>query len=145
MANYYNPYQFNPYAVNVPQYQQPIQQVQQQTTVQQGGYINVSSEQEAINYPIAPNTSLIFIDWSNKKVYEKTKGISPSDVPMMKVYNLTDVTKGEIKPEQEKPTNNIEYAEKSEIKAIYSEIDGIKAQLETLMPKSAKKGGKKDE
>jgi len=138
MANYFNPYQFNPYAVNVPQYQQPIQQ---QQTVQQGGYINVSSEQEAINYPIAPNTSLIFIDWSNKKVYEKTKGISPSDVPMMKVYNLTDVTKGEIKPEHTKPTKDIEYAEKSEIKAIYGEIDGIKAQIEKL---TAKKG-KKDE
>ena len=139
MANYYNPYQFNPYVANIPQYQQPIQQAQ--PTIQQGGYINVSSEQEAINYPIAPNTSLIFIDWSNKKVYEKTKGISPSDVPMMKVYNLTDVTKGEIKPEQNKPINNIEYAEKSEIKAIYGEIDSIKAQIEKL---TAKKG-KKDE
>lgn len=139
MANYYNPYQFNPYAVNIPQYQQPIQQAQ--PTIQQGGYINVSSEQEAINYPIAPNTSLIFIDWSNKKVYEKTKGISPSDVPMMKKYNLKDITEGEKQSKNEETANNIEYAEKSEIKAIYGEIDSIKAQIEKL---TAKKG-KKDE
>jgi hypothetical protein len=143
MANYYNPYQnnpmYNPYLMQ--QYQQPIQQQQTQPTIQQGGFVPVASEKEAMDYLVAQGTSVTFIDGKNSKLYVKTRGFSPLEQPAFKRYNLVEVTENDITPVEEKTTPVKEYAEKSEIKPIYGEIDSIKAQIEKL---TAKKG-KKDE
>lgn len=136
MANYYNPYQnqiYNPYYNNM-QYQQPIQQVQQlvQPTIQQGGYIPVSSEKEAVDYLVAQGTSVTFIDGKNQKMYVKTRGFSPVEQPSFKRYNLVEITESEITPETEKASNSIECAEKGEIEAIKGEIQHIKKELKKI-------------
>jgi hypothetical protein len=133
MANYnaYNNPMFNPYAVNIPQYQQPIQQMQQ-PIIQQGGFIPVSSEKEAMEYLVAQGTSVTFIDGKNQKMYVKTRGFSPVEQPSFKRYNFVEITDGELTPENEKPNNSIEYAEKSEIEALKGEIEHIKNNIKKL-------------
>jgi hypothetical protein len=132
MANYYNPYQnnpmYNPYLMQ--QYQQPIQQ--QQPTIQQGGFIPVSSEKEAVDYLVAQGTSVTFIDGKNQKMYVKTRGFSPVEQPSFKRYNLVEITESEITPEKEQTSNSIEYAEKGEIEALKGEIQHIKDDIKKL-------------
>lgn len=133
MANYnaYNNQMFNPYVMNVPQYQQQIQQMQQ-PIIQQGGFIPVSSEKEAVDYLVAQGTSVTFIDGKNQKMYVKTRGFSPVEQPSFKRYNLVEITESELTPENEKPSNSIEYAEKSEIEAIKGEIKRINGEIKKL-------------
>jgi len=133
MANYYNPYQnnpmYNPYFNNM-QYQQPMQQ--QQPTIQQGGFIPVSSEKEAAEYLVAQGTSVTFIDGNNKRMYVKTRGFSPVEQPSFKRYELVELTDGETTQETKKETPIIEYAEKGEIKALRGEIEHIKEELKKI-------------
>lgn len=135
MANYYNPYQFNPYAVNVPQYQP------QQQTIQQGGFVPVSNEKEAFEYPVAQGTSVTFIDGNNQKMYIKTRGFSPMEKPSFRKYNLVEVTDGNIQTKQEQPTNLTQYVEKVEFDALKDEFEAFKSEFS----KPKKKEVKKDE
>lgn len=133
MANYYNPY-MNYYNNPYMQYQQPIQQVQQpvQPAIQQGGFIPVSSEKEAVDYLVAQGTSVTFIDGKNQKMYVKTRGFSPVEQPSFKRYNLVEITENELTPEKEQASNSIEHAEKGEIEALRSEIEQIKDDIKKL-------------
>lgn len=134
---YYNNYpilnQNYPYG----NFQQPIQQVQQpvQPTIQQGGFIPVSSEKEAFDYLVAQGTSVTFIDGKNSKMYVKTRGFSPVEQPIFKRYNLVEIAESENTPEQEKATPVIEYAEKSEIEALRGEIKRINSIVEEMSVK----------
>lgn len=131
MANYY-PYgngMYNNYMANIPQYQQqPIQQPQQQT-IQQGGYVPVSSEKEAMDYLVAQGTSVTFIDWTNLKAYLKTRGFSPVEQPIFKRYNLVEETENEIK---EEPNKEVEYAQKADLAALQGEFNKLKEQIQKL-------------
>lgn len=133
MANYYNPYQnnpmYNPY-YNIPQYQQNVQQ--QQPTIQQGGFIPVSSEKEAMDYLVAQGTSVTFIDGKNQKMYVKTRGFSPVEQPSFDEYDIIKVVKGDITPKTEKATPIKEYAEKCEIERINGELERIKKELKKI-------------
>jgi len=118
----YNPY----YNVNNPLVQQqPIQQPQQQT-IQQGGYVLVSSEKEAMDYLVAQGTSVTFIDWTNLKVYLKTRGFSPLEQPIFKSYNLVEKT------DNDTPTVEVEYAQKEDLTALQGEFNKLKEQIQKL-------------
>lgn len=133
MANYYNPYQnnpmYNPYLMQ--QYQQPIQQ-QTQPTIQNGGFVPVASEKEAMDYLVAQGTSVTFIDGKNSKLYVKTRGFSPLEQPSFKRYNLVEVAESDITPVEQKATPVKEYAEKSEIERLNGEIKRIKGEIKKL-------------
>jgi len=117
---YYNPYGNGMYN-NYPQYQQP-----QQQTIQQGGYVLVSSEKEAMDYLVAQGTSVTFIDWTNLKVYLKTRGFSPLEQPIFKSYNLVEKT------DNDTPTVEVEYAQKEDLTALQGEFNKLKEQIQKL-------------
>ena len=149
--NFYSPYQnaYNPYQQYQPNFQQQMQnqsnyqQSQQpiQQQIQNGGFVSVHNENEARNYPIAPGNSVTFKDENAPYVYTKTQGFSQLDRPVFEKYRL--VKEEEYQPQQvaqnapasaekAEQASNIDYALKSDLKALWDEIEALKKQ----MPKS---------
>lgn len=119
------------------QQQQPQQtaQVQQSPSIQQSGFVLVQSEQEARSYPVAPGNSVTFKDENAPFCYVKTMGFSQLDRPTFERYRL--VKEDTPTTPQNAPTSadstegdkNTAYALKSDLGAIWSEIDAIKEKL----------------
>lgn len=166
--NFYSPYQnaYNPYQQFQPNFQQQMQnqsnyqQSQQpiQQQIQNGGFVSVHNENEARNYPIAPGNSVTFKDENAPYVYTKTQGFSQLDRPVFEKYRL--VKEEEYQPQQvaqNAPTSaekteqasNIDYALKSDLRALWDEIEALKKQMpksqEEIKNKIEKKGLKTDE
>lgn len=155
--SYYNPYQaYNPYQQyqpsfqqqmqNQPNYQQSQQPIQQNMQIQNGGFVFVNNENEARNYPIAPGNRVTFKDENAPYVYTKTQGFSQLDCPVFEKYRR--VKEEEYQPQQvarSAPTSaekteqasNIDYALKSDLRALWDEIEAIKNKFAEFakMPK----------
>lgn len=136
------PYYQQYYPQQYPQIQQqyqPQQQMQaapaQTPQIQNGGFISVRSEEEARNYPVAPGTSVTFIDEMRQKVYAKTMGFSQLDRPIFVSYKLVkEETPQEAQIAVEKPqaVDSPKYALASEYEAIKGQIEGILADISIL-------------
>lgn len=111
-----------------PLYQQPvIQRPAEQTgsvqQIQNGGFVNVRSEAEAKNYPVANGLSVTFKDENAPFIYTKTMGFSQLDSPIFEKYRLV----------KEEPTvENAETTDKPIEDDIKSEIDAIKADTSKI-------------
>lgn len=116
-----NPY----YYQNIPQYQ-PQQQMAQQPMqqIQNGGFVSVRNEIEAMNYPVAHGMSVTFKDETAPYIYTKTMGFSQMDRPTFEKYKLV---KEAVDDPQEEPRNVLEDV-KSEISALWGEINALKEQ-----------------
>lgn len=152
MANFYNPYNYQNY-LPYQNYQQQIQP--QQQTIHNGGLVNVQSEQEARNYPVAPQTSVTFHNENEPYIYTKTVG-SSLEPPKFEKFKLVreeaeTVSKMEnVETEYLKTEdflsklNDFEsvYAKNEDLISIKDEIESIKKELKngrTTSTKSAKK------
>ena len=144
--NFYSPYQnvYNPYQQYQPNFQQQMQNniqpsfQQSQQQIQNGGFVSVHNENEARNYPIAPGNSVTFKDENAPYVYTKTQGFSQLDRPVFEKYRL--VKEEEYQPQQvaqnipssaekTEQASNIDYALKSDLKALWDEIEVLKKQI----------------
>ena len=142
----YNPYYYGNYQPTFynggnPYYQQqqqpmmqPQQQQQQQNqqpAIQQSGFVPVRSEQEARSYPVAPGNSITFKDENAPYCYVKTMGFNQLDQPVFERYRLvkeeTPAEPQNRSTAQEKPAEV--YATKSDLGAIWAEIEGLKSKL----------------
>lgn len=121
--NNYNPYYVNPY------YQQ---QVPQQTTqqIQNGGFVNVRSESEARNYPVAPGSSITFFNETQPYCYKKTMGFSPLDHPTFERYKIV---KEEVAEEQQMDT---EPAWKADFDSFQTQLDDLRKEVQALKSKA---------
>ena len=159
---YQHPYQvYNPYQQFQPNFQQQqqvpnniqpsFQQSQQAQQIQNGGFVSVHNENEARNYPIAPGNSVTFKDENAPYVYTKTQGFSQLDRPVFEKYRL--VKEEEYQPQQvaqNAPTsaekteqaNNIDYALKSDLRALWGEIEALKKRIPKSKEESKNKIGK---
>lgn len=132
--NYYG--QPNPYfqqMQNPAMMQQPQQQRVQQPTIQQSGFVLVPSEQEARNYPVAPGNSITFKDENAPYCYVKTMGFNQLDRPTFEKYRLVkeedsqNIAQNTPRIEDNaKDGNDTKYALKSDLDAIWGEIDALK-------------------
>ena len=145
---YFNGYQ-QPQILQNPQ-QLNQQQAQQQQQIQNGGFIPVPSEDYARNYPVAPGNSVTFKDEKQPYVYTKTMGFSSLDRPVFEKFRL--VKEEEYLPENAPKTDDKKqdidmsaYALKTDLAAILAEIDVIKANVDAMQKKPAKKEKKDDE
>lgn len=136
-------YQYqNPYIFPQQQMQQIPQQSQQQQIqpqqIQNGGFIVVRSETDARNYPVAPGNCMTFKIEGQPIVIEKSMGFSQFEAPHIDVYELVkkdapvELKTAQNEPQTEKPIKNTAYAEKSEIEAIFNEIEHIKKDIDEL-------------
>lgn len=145
MAYNYFPGNYNPnYGMN-PYYQQVMAQQQQpaQPPQMRSSVVYTNSKDEAVNYPVAPGNSVFFINTSAKECYEKTAPLSPMDPFIFKIYDLVErvAPNGSVNapnsPSSEKEGKDIAYATKSEIGAIWGEIEALKEKLAKEMTEDA--------
>lgn len=166
--NYYTPYQ-NQYMsqMQIPQMvqqqmqqpmQQPVQQVPQQTQypIMQTGFVRVPNENEARMYPVAPGTSVTFIDENQPYCYTKTMDRSQLDRPKFEKYRLVKEEDTSITAQNAQETGSAVpgvsldgYATKddldafreemedrlSDIKAIESDLKNLRDRVEILAEK----------
>lgn len=148
-ATYQPYYNQNPYLVQ-PQMQQQLQQQQnvqqqpQQTAIQQSGFVRVQSENEARMYPVAPGSSVTFIDETRPYCYTKTMDMSQLDRPKFEKYRLVKEEDTPVSPQNGagassgNSAQSPAYAEKSELEALRGELDTLKAKVEQLGKKTTK-------
>lgn len=159
--NYYQPYQ-NQYMspMQVPQMMAPQQQVGQQMPQQiqqmpqmqqpqaiqqpqfpvvQGGFVRVPNENEARMYPVAPGTSVTFIDENAPYCYTKTMDRSQLDRPKFEKYRLVKEEDAPVTAqngqEQASKVPDVDlsgYATKAEIDAFKDEIEDRLTDMKAL-------------
>ena len=100
-------------------YQQPYQQNYQ---IQNGGFVRVKDETEAMNYPVAPGYSVTFIDETATHFYVKTAGLSQFDRPTFDKFKLVRET-----PE---PQKSVEYATKQDLEELKAQIAALKGETD---------------
>lgn len=122
--------------------QQQMMYPQQNMQIQNSGFVSVRNELEARNYPVAYGNSVTFKDENAPYVYTKTMGFSQLETPRFEKYKLVkeEPQEAQIGTLNDKVDNSIAYAEKSEIEAIWNEIEALKKSLS----KPAKKETVKD-
>lgn len=147
--NYYN--QPNPYYQQMQnqammQQNQQMQQAQaqqqqqmQQPAIQQSGFVLVQSEQEARAYPVAPGNSITFKDESQPYCYVKTMGFNQLDRPTFERYRLVKedspvtVQNAHTSADGGEASKDTAYALKSDLAAIWSELDSLRGKLKAQM------------
>ena len=118
MAYNYFPVNYSPFTYYQPQ--------QQQT--QQNGMLWVGNEQEAMVYPVAPNCAVAL--WDSMQPYVYIKQADASGKPVFKAYELRErLQNAPTSAQGGGGSNYTTYATKSEIEALRSEIDELKAKL----------------
>lgn len=97
-------------------------------TIQNGGFVSVRNEEEAIRYPIAPGNSITFKDETAPYVYTKTMGFSQLDRPVFEKYKLV---KEKVNDSQELVKDLVKDYQ-SDIDKLWNEIDEIKANIKAM-------------
>ena len=126
--NAYQPYGAYQYLPQIPQYSQAAS-APTQTSQISTGILWVGSEQEAQNYPVAPNNAVALWDSSNPVIY--LKQTDASGRPNIKVYELKERTDPSV--EASKVQTN--YVDKTELEALKTELKNIKKDLTALKRK----------
>lgn len=117
------------------QYQPNMQQVPQQ---QAPSIVWVQSEQEALNYLVAPNSAVTLWDSNSPVVY--LKQADASGKPSMKIYDLVERSQ---RPAQAPQVPEVEYAPLSRLEALEARLNELAAVKET--PKATKKTTTKED
>ena len=127
-----------------PSNQMPIQNQNQQ--IQNGGLVSVHNVEEAKNYPVMYGTSVMFKDESQPNViYTKTMGFNQLDRPTFEKYRLVKEDSQNIDEntpkieDNAKDGNDTKYALKSDLDAIWSEIEALKEKCKVNTPKKIKR------
>ena len=110
------------------QMQQP-QQFQPQQNPASPSIVWVQSEQEALNYLVAPNSAVTLWDSNSPVVY--LKQADASGKPSVKIYDLVERTQ---RPVQAQQTPSVEYAPLSRLEALEARINELAAVKETSKP-----------
>lgn len=122
---------------------QPMQQPQQfqpQQNPPAPSIVWVQSEQEALNYLVAPNSAVTLWDSNSPVVY--LKQADASGKPSMKIYDLVERNS---RPVQPPVAPSVEYATKDELAALAARLDALTAIKEAPVKPTAKKTGQKED
>ena len=126
-----------------PQMQQPVQQMAPQQAPQypamQNGFVRVPNENEARMYPVAPGTSVTFIDENQPYCYTKTMDRSQLDRPKFEKYRLVKeedapaASQNVSEPVSAVPEVDLSgYATKAEFDALKDEIEDRLSDMKAL-------------
>lgn len=125
---YQQPYYPNQQPVQ--NFQQPIQNYQQQQMpVQNGGTINVGSEQEAANYLLAPGTFMLFKDINSDCIYERSRPYSQFEPATFKKYIRVNE---EVKPEVIDEKTAVNYVTFNDFSELLNEFKDLKDEMRNL-------------
>lgn len=122
---------------------QPMQQPQQfqpQQNPPAPSIVWVQSEQEALNFLVAPNSAVTLWDSNFPVVY--LKQADASGKPSMKIYDLVERNS---RPAQARVTPPVEYATKDELAALAARLDALTAIKEASVKPTTKKTVQKED
>lgn len=122
---------------------QPMQQPQQfqpQQNPPAPSIVWVQSEQEALNFLVAPNSAVTLWDSNSPVVY--LKQADASGKPSMKIYDLVERNS---RPAQAPVTPPVEYATKDELAALAARLDALTAIKEASVKPATKKTVQKED
>lgn len=122
---------------------QPMQQPQQfqpQQNPPAPSIVWVQSEQEALNFLVAPNSAVTLWDSNSPVVY--LKQADASGKPSMKTYDLVERNS---RPAQAPVTPPVEYATKDELAALAARLDALTAIKEASVKPATKKTVQKED
>lgn len=122
---------------------QPMQQPQQfqpQQNPPAPSIVWVQSEQEALNFLVAPNSAVTLWDSNFPIVY--LKQADASGKPSMKIYDLVERNS---RPAQAPVTPPVEYATKDELAALAARLDALTAIKEASVKPTTKKTVQKED
>lgn len=113
-------------------YPQPYLNPYQPTvyTPKQSDIIWVSSEAEAIAYPIAPNNAVRLWHSSQPVVYFKSADASGR--PSLKSYDLVERTESASAGSDDSATKDSSYAAKTDLDALSQSLDALKGEVKAL-------------
>jgi len=97
----------------------------------QVSFMSIRGREIAVNYPIAPNNTIIFRDELEPYIYVKSMGYSPLDKPVMDIYKKEEPISTQEATSNTKEDNSTIEKIQDDIKAILDDIDGIKKKLNT--------------
>ena len=120
---------------------QPMQQPQQfqpQQNPPAPSIVWVQSEQDALNFLVAPNSAVTLWDSNSPVVY--LKQADASGKPSMKIYDLVERNS---RPVQAPAAPAVEYAPLSRLEALEAKIEALTAK-ETATKPTARKAAKED-
>lgn len=145
---YYPPMQSQAFQQNYPQnqaFQQQPQNYQQQNMaqnqpqIQNGGFMQIPTEEMARSYPVAPGNCVTFKIEGKPIVMEKSMGFSQLEAPRIDRYRLVreeDAPNEQNLPQNEPKNNSTENETikglKDEIKALNEELEDVKKRLHEL-------------
>lgn len=138
-------YQSNPYSMQMNM--TPVQQNPTSTQqIQNGGFVVARSENEVVNYPVAPGNCVTFKIEGQPIVMEKSMGFSQLEAPHIKRFRLVEEDVRQ-KPSElpENESFNIENINisidnlKGEIGEIWTEIEKVKNAISTTNKKTVSK------
>lgn len=97
----------------------------------QVSFMSIRGKEIAVNYPIAPNNTIIFRDELEPYIYVKSMGYSPLDKPVMDIYRREEPNLAQESTPKVKEENSIIEKIQDDIKAIFDDIEGIKKKINT--------------
>lgn len=125
------------------QYTQPMMGQQPQTPQQpaqtapqmpmSSSIVNVRSESEAINWPVAPNNSVTFVDELNGYLYTKTS-FNQFDRPQFVKYKLVreDAAEAPVNGANGQQGNDTPYALKDDLTALAGAVKGVNESVSAI-------------
>ena len=118
-------------------------QTQYNGYMMQAGFVPISCEEEARNYPVGYGNSVTFKDENAPYIYTKTMG-SQFDVPRFEKYRLVkeDATMPQKAPEASDPINPTDYVLKTEFEALRGEIEALQNDVKGM--RSGRGGAKRE-
>lgn len=139
--------QYQQMPLQQPMMQQPVQQMPMQNVPQptpsNDMMIWVLSEGEAQSYPVAPNNSVILWDKNSDVVY--IKSVNAQNVPSFRVLDYKERTADNAQktPEKHECKCGSKFVSKEDFKALQSEFEALRNELDELKAKSKAKTAKR--
>lgn len=115
-----------------------------QQTIQYGGYMNVRCREEAMNYPVAPGTMMIFANNDGGSMYTKVMGYSQFDKPMFSEYRLVKEepsNQPHSGAENAQADNSATVPANAEFEEIRGQIEGILKDIKAIKKDLYEEGG----
>lgn len=98
----------------------------------QGGFVRVQSEQEARAYPVAPGSSITFIDESRPYCYTKSVDMSQLDRPKFERYRLVKEEEAPERPQNAPQVAQAQGGDNYPVYALKSDLDELRVRMDAL-------------
>lgn len=95
----------------------------------QVSFMSIRGKDIAVNYPIAPNNTIIFKDEMAPYIYVKSMGFSPLEKPMMEIYKREEPIQTQEGTSEVKEDNSTIEKMQDDIQAMLCDIESIKKRL----------------